>query len=137
MATRAFQVVSTSLSKTDVASIANVPAAISAARAGARDGTDLDPVERSAAVRALGDQCGDHAFGGRAPEVVDDDDGRGVLVSLAADGRRLTEQLEGEVVGELLALLAPVPEDERERLTRLAIGVVQHHAAQQGVDVSG
>jgi MarR family transcriptional regulator, lower aerobic nicotinate degradation pathway regulator len=58
-------------------------------------------------------------------------DGRGVLVTLTADGRRLTEQVEGRAVDELLALLAPVPPDERERFTRLAAGVVQQQAAAQ------
>jgi DNA-binding MarR family transcriptional regulator len=63
-------------------------------------------------------------------------DGRGVLVTLTADGRRLAEQVAGQVVEELVALLAPVPAAERKRLSRLAVAVVQHHAAQRGVDLS-
>jgi DNA-binding MarR family transcriptional regulator len=52
-------------------------------------------------------------------------DGRGVLVTLTAAGRQLTEQVEGRAIDELLALLASVPADERERFTRLAAGVVR------------
>jgi DNA-binding MarR family transcriptional regulator len=52
-------------------------------------------------------------------------DGRGVRVGLTADGRRLAEQIEGELVDELVALLAPVPAGERARLTRLAAAVVR------------
>jgi DNA-binding MarR family transcriptional regulator len=52
-------------------------------------------------------------------------DGRGVIVSLTADGRRLVERVEGDAVRQLEALLAPVPEDERERLAGLAARVVQ------------
>jgi DNA-binding MarR family transcriptional regulator len=47
-------------------------------------------------------------------------DGRGVLVSLAAEGRRLIDLLEDQVTDEILALLAPVPAADRERLARLA-----------------
>ena len=54
-------------------------------------------------------------------------DGRGVRVSLTAAGRRLTEQLEGKLVAELRALLAPVPAGERAQLTRLAAAVVAAH----------
>jgi DNA-binding MarR family transcriptional regulator len=57
------------------------------------------------------------------------DDGRGVLVTLAAEGRRLIERVEGQAIDEVLALLAPVPPDERERFTRLAAGVVQQQSA--------
>jgi DNA-binding MarR family transcriptional regulator len=56
-------------------------------------------------------------------------DGRGVRVSLTADGRRLTEEVEGRATEELLALLASVPLDERGRFARLAAGVVRQHAA--------
>ena len=54
-------------------------------------------------------------------------DGRGVRVSLTAAGQRLTEQLEGKLVAELRALLAPVPAGERAQLTRLAAAVVSAH----------
>lgn len=50
-------------------------------------------------------------------------DGRGVLVSLTATGRLLTERVEGEALAELEALLAPVPTGERETLARLAFAV--------------
>jgi DNA-binding MarR family transcriptional regulator len=63
-------------------------------------------------------------------------DGRGVLVTLAPEGRRLAEQLADRVIAELVDLLAPVPAGERERLARLATRVVQHHAAERGVDLS-
>jgi MarR family transcriptional regulator, lower aerobic nicotinate degradation pathway regulator len=63
-------------------------------------------------------------------------DGRGVLVTLTADGRRLAGQIESEVVDELAGLLAPVRAGERERLSRLAARVVEHHAARRGVDLS-
>jgi DNA-binding MarR family transcriptional regulator len=50
-------------------------------------------------------------------------DGRGVLVSLTADGRALTKRVERELVAELRVLLEPVPAGDRETLTRLAFAV--------------
>jgi DNA-binding MarR family transcriptional regulator len=52
-------------------------------------------------------------------------DGRGVLVTLTAEGRRLVEQVEGDAIDEILALLAPVPLEERERFARMAGMVVR------------
>jgi MarR family transcriptional regulator, lower aerobic nicotinate degradation pathway regulator len=84
-------------------------------------------------VSGLIDRAERRGLVARAPAPVD---GRGVLVTLTADGRRLAEENADKVIAELVALLSPVPAGERARLARLAARVVQHQAAQRGIDLS-
>jgi DNA-binding MarR family transcriptional regulator len=64
------------------------------------------------------------------------DDGRSVSVGLSAGGRRIADVFAAQVHARVMAIVEPLTEEHRARLSRLASAVVAGDAEARGLDLS-